>query len=298
MKRYLAGMCVICLLFSVCLANGTAWTDEEWAAVCEALLTEDLPQPVPEAFRVTAQPVQRNAWDGSSPYFDFLMLSTDASDVNDHYGRTGALMICRIGLGTGEIRVLSLPDEAMVKLDELPEPIYLRFVNCFGGPALTVQTLNQALDLNISRYCSVNIASFMSIVEALGGVWMKLTAEEAKELKLTEGEHLLNGKQAITYVMLREEGDSLDRMRALMEVVLRQTLTSGSLSSILKMMDSFLPAIDSNLSIADLVNVAYAALTQESKSAFETKALLADADNTLGEEARRNCHAYLDVIGE
>ena len=58
----------------------------------------------------------------------------------------------------------------------------LNAANYFGGPELTMRTINQLLGMNIEKYVLVNFTGFTQICEALGGIEMDITQEEMEQI--------------------------------------------------------------------------------------------------------------------
>ncbi len=260
MKRWLALAWILCCLTGCARAEKGNWTQEEWQDVVEALAS-DAAEPVRENRRVS----YRSSWLPAPErgYADLLLLSTDSPDIEQNFGRADAILVCRVDLWTGSIRLLSLPEDALVALPEAPEPIALRYVNCFGGAGLTARCVNDALGLRVSRFCAVNIDSFIRIVDALGGVTMELTEGEAQALGLEKGKQKLNGGQALRYVKLRRPGDGSSRVRSLLSAVLCQTAEDGAVNQVLSLADLLLPSVDTNLTTDDIIDLILALLGQE-----------------------------------
>ena len=297
MKRWLALMCALWCLAANCFAEDILWSAEEWEAVAAAMAS-DVPDPVPEwrRMRVNARALRTAQEDAQEAgWANLLLLSTDAEDIDRNSGRSDALMVCRVNLDSGNAYLLSLPEDAMVVLPGLPEPVALRYVNCFGGPALTAKTVNQALGLRINRYCAVNIEAFTSIVDVMGGVTLDLTVGEAEALGLSAGRQLLNGEESLRYVKLRQSGDGAQRGRALLEAVLRQALSGESLGQALNLADMMLPRLDTNLLTDDVVDLAFALFGQETPGTMLTMGLDSGRELTGGAEASR---AFLYTEGE
>ncbi len=273
MKRFLALACIFWCVASCAFAQTGAWTQEEWQAVAEALESGE-PEPVPEGRRAHF----RSSWLPAKEkgFVNMLLISSDSSDIESNFGRASAILVCRINLATGSMRLLSLPEDALVTLPEAPEQIALRYVNCFGGAGLTARCLNEALGLQVSRFCAVNIEAFIEIVDALGGVTMDLTEEEAQAMELEKGERKLSGEQALHYVTLREAGDGSRRVRALLTEVLRQTLTSGSMKQILLLWDLLLPAVDTNVTTEDVLDLVFAMFGGRQSASIEALGLTAE----------------------
>ena len=288
MKRWLALACVFCLLTG-CACADDIWTREEWEAVVDALESDET-EPVPESRRVAF----RSSWLPAKEmgFVNMLLISSDAPDIEKNYGRASAILVCRINLLTGNMRLLSLPDDAMVKLAELPEAVPLRYVNCFGGAGLTARCVNDALGLRVSRFCAVNIEAFIEIVDALGGVVMELTEEEAQALDLEQGKQRLTGEQALQYVKMRLPGDGSRRVRGLLSAVLRQTLESGSVKQMLLLWDLLLPAVDTNVTTDDLLELVFGLFSVTASASVEALGVTAES-GSLDETVKAQCRKFL-----
>lgn len=291
MKRWLAMICVLCCLaLSGCAgAEKKGWTQEEWENVIMALASDD-EEPVPESRRASF----RSGWLPSAEkgFINLLLISSDAPDIDRNFGRADAILVCRTNLWTGETRLLSLPEDALTTLPEAPEPIALRYVNCFGGAGLTARCVNDALNLGISHFCAVNIEAFIEIVDALGGVTMELTEGEAQALDAASGEQRLNGDQALRYVKLRRPGDGSIRVRALLTAVLRQTAEGGSMKQMVSLADLLLPCVDTNLTTDDIVDLIFALFGQSRPVSFDAMGLSAK-DGVLNAELAAQSREFL-----
>ena len=272
MKRLLALICVLCCL-TACAGAEKEWTEEEWENVVMALASDEA-GPVPESRRASF----RSGWLPSAEkgFINVLLISSDAPDIDRNFGRADAILVCRIDLWSGETRLLSLPEDALVTLPEAPEPVALRYVNCFGGAGLTARCVNDALNLGISHFCAVNIESFIEIVDALGGVTMELTEGEAEVLELARGTQKLDGEQALRYVKLRQPGDGSTRVRALLSAVLRETTEGGSMKQVLGLVDLLLPSVDTNLTTDDIMDLVFALFGQSRPVSFDAMGLKAE----------------------
>ena len=101
----------------------------------------------------------------------------------------------------------------------------------YGGPELTVDTVEGAFGIKIDNYASVNFYSFVDIVDTFGGVDVDLTNGEIKYVNfylremnmrmgyapddgcsLSPGENVhLNGRQALAYSRVRYVGGDYER---------------------------------------------------------------------------------------
>lgn len=279
MKRWLALVCVLCCLAGCAGAEKKDWTQEEWESVVMALASDES-EPVPKSRRVSFRSSWLPAAERGSA--NLLLISSDTPDIDHNFGRADAILVCRINLWTGETRLLSLPEDALVALPETPEPIALRYVNCFGGAGLTARCINDALNLGITHFCAINIDAFIEIVDALGGVAMELTEGEAEALDLEHGIQKLTGEQALRYVKLRRTGDGSTRLRALLSAVLRETTEGGSIRQVLSLADLLLPSVDTNLTTDNILDLVFALFGQDHAVPFDAMGLTAEQGSLDG----------------
>lgn len=106
-----------------------------------------------------------------------------------------------------------------------------------GGPSLTVDAVEQATGIRIDHYLQVNFLSFVSTVDALGGVEV-CTPTPLKDpksgLDLRAGTSKLDGATALQYVRSRHLDASADvgrmkRQQKFLAQVLKQMRSSGTL---------------------------------------------------------------------
>ncbi|OIV38611.1 hypothetical protein BIV57_04995 [Mangrovactinospora gilvigrisea] len=82
-----------------------------------------------------------------------------------------------------------------------------------GGPALAVNTVEQATGIRVDHYLQVNFLSFVSTVDALGGVTVctpRPLVDPESGLDLAPGTHRLDGAEALRYVRARHVDGSSD----------------------------------------------------------------------------------------
>ena len=271
MKRICAVWLTLTLLaLFACPFAGAEKAD--WDRVTEALLADE-EHPVPPEWRIWANPANLSRREGLDPrVMNILLLSTDAADIADNWGRTDLMILCSIHLEEGRILLVSLPETAYVRVDGLPESIRAKFVSCFGGPLLAVKTVNEWLGLNAVRFCAVNEGAFVKLVDTVGGVPMGLTDGEAEALGLEAGETLLSGEQALRYVRLRRAGNTWERPRKLLQALLSRVGESGA-DAAFSMAEALLPAMDTNLTTGDLINLIFSLLIRETPATIETASL-------------------------
>ncbi len=133
------------------------------------------------------------------------------ANTSDAGSRSDTLMLWRLGGGTS--RRLSIPRDTLV-----PIPGHgtnkINAAYAFGGPALTIKTVDQLTGIKINHVIIINFANFPKFIDAIGGVAVKTgricsqisggAAKGGFSLNLKPGVHHLSGIQALTLARTRD----------------------------------------------------------------------------------------------
>ena len=149
-----------------------------------------------------------------------LVIGTDQRPAGTHEGgantqdagsRSDTLMLWRIGGGVS--RRLSIPRDTLVSIPGHGTN-KINAAYAFGGPALTIKTVEQLTGIKINHVIIINFANFPKFIDAIGGVDVKTgricsnISGGAKNggftLNLRPGTHHLTGIQALTLARTRE----------------------------------------------------------------------------------------------
>lgn len=175
-------------------------------------------------------------------YYNILLLGVDSRDMDDLKGtRSDAIMIVSINKDTNDVKILSVYRDTFLKMGDTSSYDKITHACAKGGPEMTMKTLNQAMDLNISNYVVVNFKAVADLVDAVGGIEVDVQDYEIQQLnKYTKetadnigtkkynlvksaGVQTLEGVQAVSYGRIRKGvGDDFkrtERMRTVMTLV-------------------------------------------------------------------------------
>ncbi len=139
-----------------------------------------------------------------------------------------------------------------------------------GGSALTIQTVEQLTNVRIDHFAMIDWAGFRALTDALGGVTVKIpvaTSDPAAGVTWTAGAHLLDGTQALDYVMDHSGPGggavaSGQRQQAYLRAVFQQLRRTGTLadplsaSSVIHALTSAV-SVDSTLSVGAMLHLAF-----------------------------------------
>lgn len=208
-------------------------------------------------------------------YRNIALLGID-SRVDD-YGlgnRSDCMMIASINQETNEIKLISVYRDTYVYVMENGTKRLDKITHAYsyGGAQNTLKSLNEAMDLNITEFVTVNFDAVIAAVDSLGGVYIDIDKSEIKYVNdyidatsessgvksshiTHSGRQKLDGVQAVSYTRVRYTagGDykRTERMRTVVEAMLSKakTLNVGQLNSFA---DTILPKIRTNISSSEI----------------------------------------------
>lgn len=155
-----------------------------------------------------------------------LVIGSDSRSIEER-GRTDSMILLSINKKSDEIIMTSFMRDMYV---EIPNNGWskLNAANVYGGPELLMDTIEMNFDIHVDKYVYIDFYSFVDIVDAIGGIELDISDEEAVGMTapmaeqnkimgkakgtdyLTSGGKNLtvNGNQALAYARLRYVGNA------------------------------------------------------------------------------------------
>ena len=208
-------------------------------------------------------------------YRNIALLGIDSRE--DDYGmgnRSDCIIIASLNEETNEIKLVSVYRDTYVYVTENGKKVLDKITHAYsyGGAQNTLKSLNEALDLNITEYVTVNFDAVIAAVDALGGVTIDIDESELEYLNTyinatskssgissspikSAGKQKLDGVQAVAYSRIRytSGGDykRAERMRTVVEAMLTKAkqLSLGELNNFA---NEILPRISTNISTGEI----------------------------------------------
>ncbi|GAA1712945.1 LCP family protein [Propioniferax innocua] len=164
-----------------------------------------------------------------------LMGSDDRYDGGG--GRSDSLIVLHLS-GDGESAYLvSFPRDLWVPIPD-HGTAKINAAYAYGGPQLTVKTMEQLLDTRIDHTAEIDFAGFIALTDTLGGVTVNNKVESSwKEYHFPRGELTLkDGKEALVYVRQRKELpngdlDRAERQRAVIKAIISKAASPETLTN-------------------------------------------------------------------
>ncbi len=172
--------------------------------------------------------------------FSVLMLGVDERPGDR--GRSDTMIVLTVNPELNSVKMLSIPRDTRTEIVGRGTQDKINHAYAFGGVEMSMDTVENFLDIPIDYYLQVNMDGFKDIVDAVGGVIVTNDMEFSQGgHQFAEGEILLNGDKALSYVQMRKQDPRGDfgrqlRQRQIIESVIKK---GASFSSLTKFDDIF-----------------------------------------------------------
>ncbi len=208
-------------------------------------------------------------------YLNVALFGLDSREGDLGKGnRSDTMMIASLNKATGEVKLVSVYRDTLLKLDD-GSYNKANAAYAFGGPEGAISMINRSMDMDISKYVAVNFNALVDVIDALGGLDITLTDAEVVHMnnycvetsKVTgadytkiepevAGTYHLNGVQAVSYSRIRYTGggdfERTSRQRHVLELIAEKA-QSASFSTLNKIIDKVFPQVSTNFTIAEMI---------------------------------------------
>lgn len=192
-------------------------------------------------------------------------------------GRSDALMIATFDPVHKKLKITSIMRDTYADIPDYGKD-KINHAHAYGGPQLSIKTLNQNFGLNIEDYVKINFKELKKLVDAIGGIDMKLSDEEIVEVdkyivrvssksntpaktlvKNESGKVHMDGFQTLGYCRIRSTAngdfDRTERHRKIMTEMFNKISKAGT-AELASMATKLLPYVETSLSNKEIINLA------------------------------------------
>lgn len=206
------------------------------------------------------QPVDVDS--GEDPFSVLLMGIDTGFQGRTDRGRSDTMMLMSVNPKSNKTNLISIPRDTYTEIVGRGTWDKINHAYAFGGPSMSINTVQNFFDIPIDYYVSVNMQGLADIIDAIGGVTVNSQATFTQdEFTFTEGkETSLNGEAALAYSRNRDSDPSGDygrqaRQRQVIEASLKK---AASLASVVRYRDvlvSLEKNMTTNLSFDDFIDL-------------------------------------------
>lgn len=256
-------------------------------------------------------------------YTNIALFGLDNRESGDYEtGHSDTIMIASICNKTREVRLVSVYRDTYLRVDNEENFNKANYAYYKGGAKQAVQMLNTNLDLAIGEYVCVDWSALVQAIDALGGIEIEITSQEAElinayigeidemmgsvsEVVYGEGVKTLTGAQATSYSRIRKtSGDDFkrsSRQRIVLEAMLNKAKTAD-IGTLLEICNVVFDDISTSLELTEILGLAIHVSEYEIVSTtgfpFEmtTKKIKGAGDSVIPivlEQNVKELHAYL-----
>ncbi|EXJ23305.1 Cell envelope-associated transcriptional attenuator [Alkalibacterium sp. AK22] len=223
--------------------------------------TDDMYEPVEQEAHTsrTENPVDVDA--GETP-FSVLIMGVDTDSDDSMVGRSDTLMLMTVNPNTETSTILSIPRDTYTEIVGRGTNDKINHAYAFGGTSMTVNSVQNLLDVPVDYYVSVNMASMVQIIDAVGGITITppLTFTQGN-YSFVEGQPTqMDGTKALSYSRMRKndpEGDygRQHRQRQVIEGTMQSIASLNSVSNYRSILASMSESMRTNMSFDDMVDM-------------------------------------------
>lgn len=191
---------------------------------------------------------------------NFLVMGADTTD--DDEGRSDTLFIVHVDFKTKMATMINIPRDFYVDIPGNGKDKINHSYN-FGGPALTIKTVQEYTGLPIHHYVVVDYEGFINLVNTVGGVTVDVKEDMVDDElgdPLYKGVQKLDGNQSLFYVRFRNTAlgdftriaDQQNFVRSLINESAR-IQTAFKIPALVNIMTNY---IKTDMSVSELVDFA------------------------------------------
>lgn len=204
---------------------------------------------------------------------NILLLGIDSGE--DNIGRSDCIVIATLDTEHNKIKLSSIIRDSYVLIHNKSHKDKINHAYAFGGPELTLKTLNDNFNLDLTQFVSVNLTSFPVLIDSIGGITLDINEDELKYINKyihslnsknntsspdinSSGIQHVDGTQALAYTRIRyTDGGDFERshrQRIVLETVFEK-LKDLPITSYPSLLDNILPLVSTNLNGSEILSL-------------------------------------------
>lgn len=181
-------------------------------------------------------------------------------------GRSDSLILMKLNPENDSMTMLSIPRDTRVEIAGRGKMDKINHSYAFGGTKMTVETVENFLDLKLDYYIKVNMEALSEIVDALGGITVdnNLTWSDEGYYKkgyvYKKGEINLDGPKTLGYVRMRHLDNNGDfgrqaRQRQVINAIVDKGASVSSINKVDNILEVLGDRVKTNMTFAEMKDI-------------------------------------------
>ncbi len=195
--------------------------------------------------------------------FSILLLGVDTGDLGrTEQGRSDTMMVLTVNPNTDTTTIISIPRDTRTEIVGHGTTDKINHAYAFGGTSMSVNTVQNMLDIPIDHYVQVNMQGLQDVVNAVGGVQVTSPLTFSSEgYNFTEGVTAsLDGEAALAYSRMRYDdpnGDNgrQERQRQVIQATVEKVASLSTISNYQDILGSLENNMQTSLEFDDMVKL-------------------------------------------
>lgn len=204
----------------------------------------------------------------------FLLLGADtgtAEEERTETGRSDTIIVCTVNPNTKTTTLLSIPRDSYAEIVGYSD-VYdyygdyydkMNHAYAFGGTEMSINTVQEFLNVPIDYYVEVNFDGLVDIVDAVGGI--EITSPLTFDFygpQFIEGEtRILDGYEALQFSRMRKQDPEGDlgrqkRQQMVIKAILDKVLTMGTVVNYKDILTTVENNVQMNISLDEIISIA------------------------------------------
>lgn len=194
----------------------------------------------------------------------FLGLDTRDGDLS---GRTDAMVLATFNPDEKSIKMVNIPRDSYVEIVGRYKWDKINHAHAFGGVDMTIDTVENLLDIPVDYFVTLNFDAFMKIIDELGGIEVNspMTFTEKDNatygtIVIEEGPQTLNGEEALAYVRMRKHDPRGDlgrgeRQKEVISAIIEKGTSFSTITRFGPLLDSLEGNLHTNFTFGEILSM-------------------------------------------
>lgn len=191
--------------------------------------------------------------------FSVLVLGVD--ERSGDIGRSDTILVITVNPNLNSVKMLSIPRDTRTEIIGKGKDDKINHAYAFGGPEMSIETVESFLDIPIDYYIKLNMEGFKDIVDAVGGITVNNDLDFTEGgIHFKEGEIKLTGQEALSFVRMRYNDPRGDfgrqqRQRQVIQGVMNKGASIASLAKTDEIFNAIGKNVKTNFSLEEMIDI-------------------------------------------